>query len=1006
MQTWAKRGLQTALVTGGLLMLGTGIASADENVSPDTPAGPLDINASIPVDISQNAVGTLGKQVNLPEVKKEISTKPVSDAANKALAPVSKTGAFKAAAPATGAVNSAVSKVTDATAKATNRTDAGPSVQSAGDPFMGNKIVGNLAVPIQITGNAIGVLGNATVDSSSTQTYDHNSDVDTSGAHGGLAGNVVNLDWALPIQISGNAGGLFGSGHTTGSASQSATTSGETTTDGTDGGLAGNVVAPQGATPVQVSGNALGWFLGHADTDFNGSSEANSGGSIESHGSKGAGAGNVAGVPVALPVKASNNAVSWGGDADSAGSSTADATAGGTRPGINDIDSYIQTDGNGSFLSGNIAQPQPAVPVTVVGNAAAWVGNSVAGSGAERAATILGSDAKAGGFSSTSGQNAAGSGNIADAPVALPAEVFCVGGTWIGNAHAGGCENTVNAQAGDGTYTNGNGSFIGGNSVDAQPAGTAEVFGVGGSWIGNASGSATEDKTVKAGGYNGSQGNDSTGSGNVVQTPVALPAEILGVGGSWIGQGQGTASETKEITAGGGGNTQDDHGAGSANLVAVPVSAPVQAFGIGGAWIGQGKGQACTDTTSTAGGHLNANGKEGFLAGNLGDVPVSLPTQVHGIGGSWIGNGFGESQNMTDSTAGGDATATGKGGSLAGNIIQAPVGGAASVFGLGGVWGGVAGGDATNDVASTAGGTAETNGDGGSIAGDVVSAQLMPVAQVFGDAASLVGVAHGSGINSTETTSGGDITTSGIGGALSGDIFDVPVAAVAQVFGVAASLGGVAHAVADNSTVGTVGGTDTTSPAAVKSLSGISKQIPLGVVVQVFDLPLGLLAAVSSTTHNATDISVAGHEPQINLPITMPEMAANALPSLPTPKALPLASTQRADVPGLPQLPGLDGLPSLPSLPELPAAGLPSLPGVPAGLPSLPELPAAGLPSVPGLPTAGLPSLPALPTNAAGVQNLVPNAGVPAVAGLDSNPTAVFQQATGLISGKGISING
>lgn len=37
MQTWAKRGIQTALVTGGLLMLGTGIASADEGGNPDSP---------------------------------------------------------------------------------------------------------------------------------------------------------------------------------------------------------------------------------------------------------------------------------------------------------------------------------------------------------------------------------------------------------------------------------------------------------------------------------------------------------------------------------------------------------------------------------------------------------------------------------------------------------------------------------------------------------------------------------------------------------------------------------------------------------------------------------------------------------------------------------------------------------------------------------------------------------------------------------------------------------
>lgn len=998
MQTWAKRGIQTALVTGGLLMLGTGIASADENVSPDTPAGPLDVNASIPIDISKNAVGTLGKQVNLPEVHKEISTAPITGKLNRALAPVSKTEAFKSAAPAISAANGATSKVTAAAGQlgksmGSAKGNRVEQVEPAGDPLMGNKVVGNVAVPIQITGNALGVLGNATVDSDSTQTYENNTDVNTSGAGGGLAGNVVNLDWALPVQIAGNALGLGGSGKTSGSASQSATTTGDVATDGTNGGLAGNVVSPQGATPVQVSGNALGWFLGHAETDFAGSSEANSGGWTTTHGSQGAGAGNVANLPIALPVKASNNAVSWGGDADSAGSSTADATAGDTTPGLNDIPSYITTDGDQSFLAGNIVQPQGAVPATVVGNAAAWIGNSTAGSGVDRAATILSSNAKAGGFSSTSGENAAGSGNIADAPVALPAEVFCVGGTWIGNAHASGCENTVDATAGDGTYTSGNGSFIGGNSVHAQPAGTAEVFGVGGSWIGNASGSATEDKTVTAGGYNGSQGNDSGGSGNVVQVPVALPAEVFGVGGSWIGQGSGTASETKEITAGGGGNTQDDHGAGSANLIAAPISAPVQAFGIGGAWIGQGKGSACTDTTSTAGGHLNANGKEGFLAGNLGEVPVSLPTQVHGIGGSWIGNGFGESQNMTDSTAGGDATATGEGGSIAGNIVQAPLGGAASVFGLGAVWGGVASGDATNDVVSTAGGTSETNGDGGSIAGDVISAQLMPVAQVFGSAASLVGVANGSGINSTETTSGGDITTSGVGGALSGDIFDVPVAAVAQVFGVAASLGGVAHAVADNTTVGTVGGTNTTA-GPLKALSGINKQLPVGVVAQVFDVPLGLLAVVSSTTSNVTDISVAGHEPQFNLPISTSELSATGVPSLPALNRLPAQRSERADVTdiaSLPTLPALDGVPSLPSVP-----GLDQLT---TAVPQLPLLPGTG----------ALPSAEVLPTSFGGLvpSAELPNTQLPAMPSLDqANPTAVLSTVTDLSSGRGMHIQG
>ncbi|AIJ27121.1 beta strand repeat-containing protein [Amycolatopsis methanolica] len=961
MQTWAKRGIQTALVTGGLLMLGTGIASADENVNPDSPAGPLDVNLSVPVDIQDNALGTLGKQINLPEVHKEISTKPITDAANKAAAPVTKTGALKPAAPATGAANGVIAKATDAATGAAQRVgqatnpgaqratvaqDAAPSVQDNGDPFHGNKVSLNAALPILISGNALGVLGDAAVESDATQTYEHNSDVNTDGSHGGLAGNVVALDWALPVQISGNALGLVGSGHTSGSATQETSTTGDIVTDGTNGGLSGNVIAPQGATPLQVSGNALGWFLGHAETDFEGSSEAESGGSIETHGSKGAGTGNVAGVPVALPAKVSGNAISWGGDADvPAGSYDAEAEAGDTADGPRGP-SYIQTDGDDSFLAGNVAQPQPAVPATVAGNAAAWIGNSLVGGGADRQAggVDLGSEATSGGTTSTSGENAAGSGNIADAPVALPVEAFCVGGTWIGNAHANGCDNETEAQAGSDTFTSGNGSFLGGNSVSAPPAGTVEVFGVGGSWIGNASGSATETKDVKAGGYTGTLGNDSAGSGNAVQVPVAVPAEIFGVGGSWIGQGAGEASETKTVTSGGDGNTQDDNAAASANLVQVPVSAPVQVFGIGGAWIGQGAGAATTDTTSTAGGDGKASGKEGFAAGNLAAVPVSLPAQVHGLGAAWIGNGFGESENVTDSTAGGDLNTTGEGGSIAGNIVEAPVGAVATVFGDAAVWGGVVKGDASNDVVSTAGGDATTNGDGGSIAGDVIAAQALPVAQVFGNAASLVGVAHAAGVNSTEANSGGDITTSGEGGALSGDIFDVPAAAVAQVFGNAVSVGGVAHAIADNTTTGTVGGTDTTS-GPTKALSGISKQVPLGVVAQVYDIPLGLIAVTSTTVSNATDISVAGQEPQIDLPITMPEMGATALPTLP---ALPARSERSA----------------LPQVNTLPV-----------------ELPA-------------------------GVEGVLPAGDLPAIAQLDSNPTAVFQQVNDLVSGKGINIKG
>ncbi|WP_414938245.1 hypothetical protein [Amycolatopsis sp. cmx-11-51] len=42
MQNWVKYLLRTTLASGGLLMLGTGVASATENVNPDLPASALD----------------------------------------------------------------------------------------------------------------------------------------------------------------------------------------------------------------------------------------------------------------------------------------------------------------------------------------------------------------------------------------------------------------------------------------------------------------------------------------------------------------------------------------------------------------------------------------------------------------------------------------------------------------------------------------------------------------------------------------------------------------------------------------------------------------------------------------------------------------------------------------------------------------------------------------------------------------------------------------------------
>src|ERR1041384_5534660 len=89
MQTWAKRGIQSAFVTGGLLMLGTSIASAQENVNPDAAPPVVDAGASVPVKIDQNNLATPARDLNVPKVDRTVSTDRVTSAVpSRADAPV------------------------------------------------------------------------------------------------------------------------------------------------------------------------------------------------------------------------------------------------------------------------------------------------------------------------------------------------------------------------------------------------------------------------------------------------------------------------------------------------------------------------------------------------------------------------------------------------------------------------------------------------------------------------------------------------------------------------------------------------------------------------------------------------------------------------------------------------------------------------------------------------------------------------------------------------------
>lgn len=911
MQTWAKRGLQTALVTGGLLMLGTGIASADEDVNPDKPASPLDGSINVPVHIDNNALGTPLGQKTLPTIHKDLRVSvadlagavPMADKAAPAVAPVVDK-ARQAAAPVAGKVTDQAQPALDGvTAKVTGQakpvldkvtplTDkakaaaakAGLNVPSTpalprtpGLPdvegvLAGNRVDGDVVVPVVITGNAIAIAGKAEVADESDTRYDAgHENVVTNGEGTFLGGNVVDLDYAAPIQITGNAIAALGKATAESSATHETTATSDVTTDGTNGFLAGNAVAGHGATPVQVTGNAIAG-AGRSSATSEAETSATSGGYLLTSGMDSVGSGNAAGVPVATPVEVNGNALAGLGKSDSESASTADAQAGKERRGLYGVPTYIETNGDPALLAGNVAQPAASGPVLLCGNAGAAAGGSTAD-------CTSSTETDAGGGNRSNGAGSVGSGSIAHAPVALPADGFGNAAAAVGDAEAT-ADNTVDSTAGGDSYTRGHDSVLSGTTATAPVGGPAEVFTNAAAGAGAAAADSTNDVTSTAGGNTGTTGDDSAGGGNAVTTPVSLPVESFGNTGAAAGGAEAAAVETKETTTGGGSNTDDDNGLLASNLVSTPVAGAAQAFGNSAGAVAFTEALAATDNEVTAGGDNKATGTGGLGSGNIGTVPVSVPAQVFGTGASGLAAGQQAAIADTETTAGGDNMSDGANSAAAGNIVSAPVGSAAQAFGESAAALGLNDSAASSETESTAGGDTETDGTAGFVSGNVVSPQALPVAQSFAAVASGVGGVNSSvADNDSEATSGGDIDTAGDAGFLSGNLVDVPAGAVAQPFGDAVSaVESHSAASGDNVSDGSVGGTSTTS-GEFGSLSGIDGTLPVGANAPIYDVPVEVLAQAITDSADDSELTVGEGQPQLDLPVSG-GLSATELPSI------------------------------------------------------------------------------------------------------------------------------
>lgn len=1008
MQTWAKRGLQTAFVTGGLLMLGTGIASAQENVDPDAAPPAVDVAASVPLKADQNKLATPVREITVPKVDRTISTDRVTSAVPS-----------RTAAP-----------VANPLVRQTGERLQGTPLQNL---VRGNTIQAHVDVPINICGNAIAVLANTEASGDCSQHTHRDGTIVTDGAGQALAGNVVAVNHVLPVQLTGNAIAAGGNAETNTDAEQVSTTGGDIRTSGEKGALSGNVVAEQGATPVQITGNGVG-AAGIANANSTADTFASSQGVVKTNGNSSSLSGNAVPVPLAPLFEVNGNSAAAAGNAATDSVQRGTAYAGGKT----------WTTGDPATLAGNVVAPALAGPITVDDNAAAAGGNS-------KAVSETTNTSRAGGDLNSNGYGSTASGNIAGAPISLPTSVGGNGASLVGNA-ATEHVNDATSNAGGDVYSNGDKSVLSGNLVDAPPATAVDACGNGATLAGQAAGTCENDVTSTTSGYQGTLGNDSVVGGNVVSAPLATPAEVYGLAAALGGQASGSADEVKYVRSSGKPNTVDDNGTVSSNIITAPTAAAPQVFAVTAGLVGNTKSDTANDTTVKAGDDPLASGKKSSVSGNIVQVPTSTPAQVFADGVTLVGNNETTGDNATDMKAGGDAITTGENGSIAGNAVSAPVATGTQVLG----WsvGGGSNVDAfsTNDLSSVAGGDVNSNGDKGAVSGNLIGAQPAVLPAVPGNTVAAAGITNSDVVSSTNVVSGADSYSSAEDASVSGNLIHVPANAFAGVYADAVAVAGNATTITDKASYTKAGGemlTEGSGPLTAREMT-----VPVEAAVKLARIPVEVLGQ-ATTLGTSDDTQLTGEDTDGTLRATqlkgleLPKgvdslMKANEVPAfhgidglngldgklpvnqlpnpadltamagqLPTP-ALPGVAQERSALPingGTGSItPNVQGLPLgqlLDAAQGLVPAGatgrsLPSLPFTAPALPVPVQLPA--LPterSLPGLPVDGPASLSGLNLNP--TQGLAPTADeralpqlpfdAPALAMID--PANLFQTVTG-----------
>ena len=374
---------------------------------------------------------------------------------------------------------------------------------------------------------------------------------------------------------------------------------------------------------------------------------------------------------------------------------------------------------------------------------------------------------------------------------------------------------------------------------------------------GQSAGSCENDVKSTTSGYQGTLGDDSAGSANIAQVPVAAPAEVYGLAAAVGGQAAGSADEVKFVRSSGNPNTADDNGTASSNIVTAPTAVAPQVFAVTAGLVGNTTSDTVNDTTVKAGDDPHATGKKGSVAGNIVQVPTSTPAQVFADGVTLVGNNKTVGDNATDMTAGGDALTTGEKGSIAGNVVSAPVATGTQVLG----WsvGGGSNVDAfsANALSSVAGGDVNSNGDQGSVSGNLIGAQPAVFPAVPGNTVSAAGITNSDVVSDTNVVSGGDSYSKADDASVSGNLIHVPANAAAGVYADAVAAAGNATTVTDKTSHTQAGGemlTEGSGPLTAREMT-----VPVEAAAKVARIPVEVVGQ-ATTLGTSDDTQLTGED--------------------------------------------------------------------------------------------------------------------------------------------------